>query len=82
MSYRPTTPTASTPPRRSGPAGFRAALLTGAVSTLLAVAVVGPAVAADTGTPVRSGAGTRQTIVTGEARVTKVDVLATVGRSG
>lgn len=70
MSYRPnprqTTPTASTPGRR----GRRAALLTGAVSTLLAIAAVGPAAAADTGTPARSGTGTTQTTATSEARVT------------
>ncbi|MFE2417115.1 serine hydrolase [Streptomyces hokutonensis] len=67
MSYRPnprpTTPAASTP-------GRRAALLAGAVSTLLAVAVAGPAAAADTGTPARSGAVTTQTATTSEARVT------------
>ncbi|WP_019071795.1 serine hydrolase [Streptomyces hokutonensis] len=70
MSYRPnprqTTSTASTPGRR----GRRAALLTGAVSTLLAIAAVGPAAAADTGTPARSGTGTTQTTATSEARVT------------
>ena len=71
MSYRPnprqTTPTATTPGRR---VGRRAALLTGTVSTLLAIAAVGPAAAADAVTPARSGAGTTQTTATSEARVT------------
>ncbi|WP_427917355.1 serine hydrolase [Streptomyces sp. cg40] len=74
MSYRPnprpTTPPASTPPRRSRPAGLRAALLTGAVSTLLAVAVAGPAAAADAGTPGSSTAGSTRTATTGKARLT------------
>ncbi|XUL93756.1 serine hydrolase [Streptomyces galilaeus] len=74
MSYRPnprpTTPIASTPGRRGRRAGFRAVLLTGAVSTLLAVAAAGPAAAAVTGTSESSGGGTTETGATGEARVT------------
>ncbi|MGW3108996.1 serine hydrolase [Streptomyces sp. NPDC001100] len=74
MSYRPnprpTTPTASAPGRRGRHAGRRGALLTGAVSTLLAIAAVGPAAAADTGTPAGSATGTTQTTVTSQARVT------------
>ncbi|MDV9173103.1 serine hydrolase [Streptomyces sp. W16] len=64
-NFRPTTPTASTPGRRGRHAGLRVALLTGAVATLLAVGAAGPAAAAVTGTPERSGAGTTRT-----ARVT------------
>ncbi|MFJ9379596.1 serine hydrolase [Streptomyces sp. NPDC101455] len=71
---RPATPSASTPGRRGRRARLCAALLTGSMATLLAIAMAGPAAAAVTGTPMRSGAGTTQASAqpTGksEARVT------------
>lgn len=74
MSYRPnprpTTRSASTPGRRGRRAGFCAALLTGAVSTLLSAGTAGTAAAAATGTSERSGTGATPATVQSEARVT------------
>ncbi|WP_405867546.1 class A beta-lactamase-related serine hydrolase [Streptomyces sp. NBC_01515] len=74
MSYRPNprpaTPSASTPGRRVRRARLCAALLTGSMATLVAIAMAGPAAAAGSGTPMRSGAGTTQPTGKSEARVT------------
>ena len=69
---RPTTRGASTPGRRGRRAGIGVALLTGSLTTLLAIAAVGPAAAAASGTSDRSGTGTGTTPATArsEARVT------------
>ena len=71
---RPVTPSANTRGRRGRRVGLCAALLTGSMATLLAIAVGGPAVAAVTGTPVRFGAdatqATAQATGKSEARVT------------
>ncbi|MFI6466071.1 serine hydrolase [Streptomyces sp. NPDC050528] len=67
---RPTTRSASTPGRRGRRAGIGVALLTGSVTTLLAIASVGPAAAAASGTSERSGTGTTPATARNEARVT------------
>lgn len=69
---RPTTQSASTPGRRGRRAGIGVALLTGSLTTLLAIASVAPAAAAASGTSESSGTGTGTTPVTArsEARVT------------
>ncbi|WP_329264572.1 class A beta-lactamase-related serine hydrolase [Streptomyces sp. NBC_01478] len=65
---RPTTLSTNTPGRRGRRTGFRAALLTGSIATLLAVGVVGPAAAvAGTSEP---SAGPAQPTATSLARVT------------
>ncbi|WP_327398764.1 class A beta-lactamase-related serine hydrolase [Streptomyces sp. NBC_01288] len=78
MSYRPNSrpavPSARTPGQRDRRAGLCAALLTGSLATLAAIAAAGPAAAAVTGTPVPSGAdaarATAQASGESEARVT------------
>jgi len=67
---RPATRSARMPGRRHRRVGFRAALLTGFVTTLITAGAVGPAAAAGPGTPVGSGAGTMPATARSEARVT------------